>query len=81
MRILGLEISRAPKRHKAVWSRASTAPMGLLISSMTPDELRRELTWVVGELQKGNYLLIGPKDSFRRVQSIHRDRFLATVPK
>jgi hypothetical protein len=69
MRILGIEITKTPKPSKDIWSRAALAPMGLLISAMTPDELRRELTWVARELMKGNFLYSGINDPFKRVQS------------
>ena len=69
MRLLGLEISRAPKKGTTVWVRSGLAPLGQLISEMRPEELRSELEWVAGELNKGNTLVISPRDKFKRVLS------------
>lgn len=69
MRLFGLEITHAPKKGTAIWVRAGAAPLGTLITAMTPDELRTELTWVANELNKGNYLHVGAGDKFKRVLS------------
>lgn len=69
MRILGLEITKVPKNTGDIWVRAGVAPLGLLISEMSPDELRRELAWVARELAKGNSLSVSPRDVFKRVLS------------
>lgn len=72
MRLFGLEITRVPKKQPHIWSRAGRAPIGLLITEMTPDELREELTWVVERLGKGDTLFIGAQDPFRWVQALSK---------
>ena len=74
MRLFGIEITLAPKKGTAVWVRAGLAPIGTLISEMTPDELRNELTWVADELNKGNSLMVSPRDSFKRVLSFQQPK-------
>ncbi len=69
MRLLGFEITRVPKQEKAVWVRASVAPLGIRITDMTPDEMRTELNWIVSQFAIGRVLHVGPKDPFRRILS------------
>ena len=69
MRLLGFEITKVPKHENTVWVRSSVAPLGMRITDMTPEEMRRELTWVVSQLSIGRVLHVGRIDTFRRIQS------------
>ena len=51
MRILGIEISKVPKRDSTVWHRVHGQPRR--ITDLTPDELRAELKWAHDQMYAG----------------------------
>jgi hypothetical protein len=72
MQLFGLEISKVPKRANTIWTRPELGPIGVLVTELTPDELRRELTWVVQQLNGGAALHVSSCDPFRRILSSRR---------
>lgn len=56
MRILGIEISKVPKRDSTVWHRVHGQPRR--ITDLTPDELRAELKWAHDQMYAGAKLVI-----------------------
>lgn len=74
MRIFGFDITRVPKNDGSslLWNRSTYHENGRQISQMTPDELRRELTWVRRELDyTGGYLAlyIDRNDKYQRIRT------------